>query len=104
MKGRGEKLIFYIYMKRLKRLEAAAYFAIIPIGAADVSMGIIAEAEFRLLGVGCRKFGRKSGEFSTRFALPFGGAYGGGGCPQEYEVDMLGRHIILSTYRRFLNF
>ena len=48
--------------------------------------------------------GQKSGEFSTRFALPFGGAYGGGGCPQEYEVDMLGRHIILSTYRRFINF
>jgi hypothetical protein len=47
--------------------------------------------------------GQKSGEFSTRFALPFGGAYGGGGCPQEYEVDMLGRHIILSTYRRFSN-
>ena len=83
MKGRGEKLIFYIYMKRLKRLEAAAYFAIIPIGAADVSMGIIAEAEFRLLGFGCRKFGRKSGEFSTHFALPFWGSLRRGRLPPE---------------------
>ena len=40
--------------------------------------------------------GRKSNEFSTHFALPLGGACGGA-MPQEYEVDMLGRHIILST-------
>jgi len=96
VKGRGEKLIFYIYMKRLKRIEAAAYFARIPIGTADVSMGIIAEAEFRLLGFGCRKLGRKWGEFSTFFARPLGGLRRGQR-PQEYEVDMLGRHIILST-------
>ena len=70
MKGRGENPIFYIYMKRLKRIEAAAYFARMPIGAADVSMGIIAEAELPLLGFGCRKLGRKSDRFSTLFARP----------------------------------
>ena len=46
VKGRGEKQIFYIYMKLLEGIEAAAYFARIPIGTADVSMGIIAETEF----------------------------------------------------------
>ena len=83
MKGRGEKLIFYIYMKRLKRIEAAAYFARIPIGTADVSMGIIAEAEFRLLGFGCRKLGRKSGKFSTYFARPLGELTAGAAAPRS---------------------
>ena len=42
-----------------------------------------------MLGFGCRKLGRKWDEFSTYFARPLGGACGGGGCHQEYEVDML---------------
>ena len=67
-------------------------------------IGNIGKTVFCWLGIGCRKRGLKTNEFSTLFALPFWGAYGGGSCPQEYEVDMLGRHIILSTYRRFLNF
>ena len=50
----------------------------------------------------------KEAEKRTNFLHPspvhWGEAYGGGRCPQEYEVDMLGRHIILSTYRRLSNF
>jgi len=53
------------------------------------SVKILEKTDIGWLGIGCRKRGLKTNEFSTSFALPFWGAYGGGGCPQEYEVDML---------------
>ena len=66
------------------------------IGAAVASINTIEISEFSAKLMDVEKRDEIWGKFLRGLPVPFGEAYGGA-MPHEYEVNMLGRHIILST-------